>query len=155
MFGELITAKVAALAAGIVVVFAAGWVINGWRWDAKMQAFLAAQNKAVAEAKDRTRAQEQSIQAAANNIRNAKDAEIKVIRDQLDTALIELRNRPSRSANVSITARTATAATGAQLSREDAEFLTREAARAQTTLADYISCYNTYNKVRQLVSDKP
>jgi hypothetical protein len=155
MFGELISIKAAEIAAVLLVVFAAGWVTNGWRWDAKMQAFLSAQAKAVAEAKDRTRAQEQSIQTAANNIRNAKDAEIKIIRDQLDTALIELRKRPSRSSNVSGYARTATSATGAELYREDAEFLTREAARAQATLADYISCYNTYNEVRSVVSKKP
>lgn len=148
MFGELITAKLAAIVAGVVVVFAAGWMVNGWRWNTKMQAYVNAQEKAVAEAKDRARAMEQSLQAAADTIRNSKDAEIKVVRAQLDTALSELRNRPVRGANVSPTAGAKSYGTGAQLYREDAEFLTREAARAQLVLADYIACYDTYNKVR-------
>lgn len=88
------------------------------------------------------------MQAAADNARNIKDAEITIICSQLDAALVSLRERPLRSANVPGAACTCAPATGAQLSREDAEFLAREAARADAAIANLIACNKTYELIK-------
>jgi len=140
--------KAAVAIALVLVAFAAGWTTNGWRWSSKAQALAAAYTQAQIAAENKSRAQEQTIQAAADVERSRKDAEITIVRGQLDTALIELRKRPARGANLSGAAGTGPAATGTQLSREDAEFLTRESARANEMKAAMLACYGTYNAAR-------
>jgi hypothetical protein len=84
------------------------------------------------------------IKTATDQIRKAKDEQIASINTQLANALVELRNRPSRSTTVPING---TCGTGATLFAEDAEFLTREAARADIIRSALDACYNQYDKV--------
>lgn len=149
MFPQLILAKIAAVAAVVLVAFTTGWVVNGWRYKAEAAKVQAAYAKALSDAELASRAKEQSLQAAANAERSKKDAEINVVRSQLDAALVQLRNRPLRRADgVPGPAGVASPATGRELSREDAEFLTREAARAAEIDVELRNCYATYNAVR-------
>jgi biopolymer transport protein ExbB/TolQ len=143
--------RVVALLSAVCVVFAAGWMVNGWRWNSKLQAIIAAQTEARIAAEKKSRTLEQTLQAQINAERNRKDVEINIIRSQLDTALIELRKRPARGSNVPSTTGNNSPATGAQLSREDAEFLTREAARADVMLSNYAACYKSYESIRTSV----
>jgi hypothetical protein len=140
--------KAAVAGAIMLVAFAMGWTVNGWRWSSKAQELAASYTKASVEAEKKSRLQERSIQAAADTERSRKDAEITIVRGQLDTALIELRRRPPRGANLPSASGTCPAATGAQLSREDAEFLARESARANEMKAALLACYGTYNAAR-------
>ena len=88
--------------------------------------------------------QEQS-QAAADQIRKQKDAQIASINNQLVDAVSQLRNRPSRTQS----AANGQGGTGATLSAEDAEFLIREAARADQIRTGLDACYKQYDALNK------
>ena len=148
MFGQLTWMKLGAVVAALLVAFTSGWIINGWRWNNTALKLAAAQTQARIDAEKQTRNQELALQAAADTARSTKDAEITIIRSQLDAALVSLRERPLRSANLPGAASACPPSTGAQLSREDAEFLAREAARADAVVASLHECYSIFNRSR-------
>lgn len=86
---------------------------------------------------------EKEHQAAADQIRKEKDAQIDHINAQLVDAIGELRKRPSRAQN----AANGQSGTGATLSAEDAEFLVREAARADKIRSGLEACYKQYDSI--------
>ena len=96
-----------------------------------------AQEKAV-------RNKEHQYQADADKIRTEKDAQIKAINDQLVNAISELRKRPSRTAESS----NGQSCNGTGLYAEDAEFLIREASRADTIRVALNSCYKQYDSIK-------
>ncbi len=152
MFGELTWIKLGAAIAALLVAFTTGWIINGWRWNTAALKLAVAQTQARIDAEQKSRNQERALQAAADKARNIKDAEIEIIRSQLDAALVSLRERPLRSADLPSAPGTFPPATGAQLSREDAEFLAREAARADQVVADLNACHTVYETRRSLTN---
>lgn len=135
---------IGAVLAGIVL-FCAGWFMNGYRWDAKYTALKNTYAEAVIKAKEEVKKRELALQAKADQQVITKDEQIKSIRNQLDRALVELRKRPSRS-GVSNSSSPAKGSSGADLSREDAEFLVREAARADDAVAQLLYCYRMYDE---------
>ena len=145
MFGELTYVKLGATLAALLVAFTSGWIINGWRWNNTALKLAAALTQARIDAEQKSRKQELALQAAADTARSTKDAEITIIRNQLDAALVSLRERPLRGANLPDAPSTCPPATGAQLSREDAEFLAREAARADRVAASLKECRVAYD----------
>ena len=90
------------------------------------------------------REKEHQLQDATDQIRKDKDAQINSINNQLANALIELRNRPSRSSQISNNGQNGT---GATLFAEDAEFLVREATRADQIRNALDACYKQYDEV--------
>jgi len=90
------------------------------------------------------RLKEHQLQDATDQIRKDKDAQINAINNQLANALIELRNRPSRASKVSVNGQSGT---GATLFAEDAEFLIREATRADQIRTGLEACYAQYDAV--------
>ena len=100
---------------------------------------------------DRYKASQQALtqtlreehQAAADQIRKEKDAQIAAINNSLADALVQLRSRPSRTQG----AANGQGGTGATLSAEDAEFLTREAARADIIRTGLSACYQQYDSL--------
>jgi hypothetical protein len=90
-----------------------------------------------------TRQKEAENQAATDQIRKEKDAQISAINDQLADALIQLRNRPSRTESAS----NGQGGTGLSLSAEDSAFLEREAARADGLRTALDACYKQYDAV--------
>ena len=97
-----------------IVLFCAGFV-SGCQHEQTVQ------EKAV-------RTKEHQYQADADKIRIEKDAQIKAINDQLVNAISELRKRPSRAEQTN----NGQNCNGTGLYAEDAEFLIREASRADT-----------------------
>lgn len=94
------------------------------------------------------REREQSLQKQAATIEEAKDEQIRIIGDQLDTALASLSKRPSRPAgNVSSNSAACKGATGASLSAEDARFSLGEAARADRLRSALEACYKAYDSL--------
>ena len=87
---------------------------------------------------------EHEQQAAADQIRKQKDAQIEAINNQLANAISELRKRPSRSDK----ANNGSCGTGATLYAEDGEFLVREAARADKIRAGLQACYDQYDALK-------
>ena len=90
------------------------------------------------------KAQEQH-QAAADQIRKEKDAQITSINTQLVDAISQLRSRPSRTQGAS----NGQGGTGLSLSAEDAEFLEREAARADILRTSLDACYQQYDALNK------
>ena len=84
-------------------------------------------------------------QAAADKIEKDKNDQINAINTKLSNALVELRNRPSRPKSEATNA--STCGTGATLYAEDAEFLIREASRADTIRTALDACYKQYDEV--------
>jgi len=90
------------------------------------------------------RAKEHQYQADADKIRTEKDAQIKAINDQLVDAISQLRKRPSRSEQAS----NGQSCNGASLYAEDAEFLIREASRADQIRVALQACYQQYEAIK-------
>jgi hypothetical protein len=74
--------------------------------------------------------------------------ELSTINDTLSSDLVSLRNRKDRMSTT--TATTCKGATGAELSGRDAEFLTRESARADTIRAGLKACYEYVDAIQGL-----
>jgi hypothetical protein len=127
MFGVNIYAIIAVVA---VALFCGGFV-NGCSYQ---------QSKAEKTIRDK----EHQYQADADQIRKDKDAQIKVINNQLVDAVSELRKRPSRTAETS----NGKNCNGASLFAEDAEFLVREAARADEVRVALDACYKQYEAIK-------
>ena len=91
-----------------------------------------------------TRQKETEYQTQAAEIRKAKDAQITSINNQLVDAISQLRKRSSRTDTTS----NGQSGTGATLYAEDAEFLIREAARADEIRVGLEACYKQYDSIK-------
>lgn len=85
--------------------------------------------------------------AAVGRIENDRSNQMAVLRDDYDAILSSLRARPSRPTNMPVTSndQSKPGATGSQLYAEDAGFLAREAADADTTRIALTACYSQYD----------
>ena len=127
MFGLNIYAIYAVTA---IVLFCSGFVSG-------CQHQQSAQEKVI-------RDKEHQYQADADKIRTEKDAQIKAINDQLVDAISELRKRPSRSEQTP----NGQGCNGSSLYAEDAEFLIREASRADQIRVALQACYSQYDSLK-------
>jgi len=93
---------------------------------------------------EQTQKAEELHQAAADQIRTQKDAQIASINNQLLDAVIQLRQRPSRAQVAS----NGQGGTGLSLSAEDSVFLEREAARADILRSSLSACYQQYDSLK-------
>ena len=124
------------LAAGALVLL--GSFYFGWHLrDADFQSYKAKQ--AI-----ETQKLQEAHQAQADRIESEKNAQIRTINNQLADAISQLRSRPSRAQ----TSNTGACGTGATLYADDAEFLVREAARADTIRAGLKACYEQYDSLK-------
>lgn len=112
------------------------------RLNASYQAEL---NKAA----DKAKRLEQQMQQDANTLKESKDAQIKIVNEQLSVAISELRKRPKRPSDYSPTTSVTSSCTARELYQEDAGFLTREAARADSILIERDYYYEQYERARQ------
>ena len=93
---------------------------------------------------EQTQKAQELHQAAADQIRTQKDAQIASINNQLLDAVSQLRSRPNRTQ----AAPNGQGGTGLSLSAEDATFLDREAARADILRSALSACYSQYDSLR-------
>jgi len=121
--------------AGLLVVLVCGAGYLGYSLEAARFDRYKAQQQAATQ-----KAQEEH-QAAADQIRKEKDAQIASINNQLLDAVSQLRSRPNRAQD----AANGQDGTGRALSAEDAEFLVREAARADQLRTSLSACYQQYD----------
>ena len=92
---------------------------------------------------------ERANQEKANAAIRTQAAEQAAINTRLRADIAGLRNRPERPADLSsISVTRCTGATGAELSRSDAEFLVGEAARADEIRAGLAACYAVIDGVK-------
>lgn len=93
-----------------------------------------------------------TLQLNADKLTGAKNAQIHRLNADLADALERLRERPSRDSAAGVPVDPAAGAragcTAAQLFREDADALVREAARADRLLADLAQCQAAHSAAR-------
>jgi hypothetical protein len=127
MFGFNLYAILAIVGA---ILFCGGFV-NGCSYQ---------QSKAERTIRDK----EHQYQSDSDTIRMEKDAQIKAINGQLVDAISQLR---SRSSNATKTVN-GQDCNGATLSAPDADFLIREAARADEIRVGLQACYKQYEAIK-------
>lgn len=148
-----------ALVVGLAIGAYADHKVMGARID-RMEAATAEQERVrqVQRAADErtSRTNEQRIVEAAGKTLQEKEDEKNRIVVERDAALASLRARPDRKPASAGTVPAAPAAcqgaTGADLSRQDAEFLVFEAARADGVRAALEQCYGQYEAARAIVN---
>lgn len=122
------------------------------RWDAEK----VVQERVVQAQADKNRQTERQLQAKADTIAKEKQSELENLKRKHASVVAGLRDRPRRdtsdqlSGNPRVTESPAIC-TGAELLREDAEFLAGEAARADEIRAELEACYVQYDNAKQLM----
>lgn len=145
------------------LVVAAGWFAYDWvydrgaasvqaKWD-KEQAQIDKQTAKVAvDALTTTKALASTIETQ----RSQTNAQIATLNSTLAAAIAGLRDRPARGSDGSVPRDPATGAavggTGANLLRQDSEFLTREAARADRLRLQLTQCQAAYAAARSALN---
>ena len=124
---------------GMAVIAISG-IAYGKYESYKLDAYKVAQTKIVQE-------KQQEYQVQSDQIRRNKDAQIEAINSQYVNAISELRKRSSRSQSATV-GQTSTGTTGATLFAEDAEFLIREATRADKIRIALEACYKQYDSIK-------
>ena len=116
----------------------------------EFDAYKIEQLEATTKLQEAAKSYVQDLKTDAEKRIEVKNAELTKINNRLDVTLSELRKRAGRDSQTNLpnAACAQSICTGRGLFSEDGEFLAREAARAQLVLADYIACYDMYNKVR-------
>ena len=132
--GILTYVKIGLCAALLFLAGYIGFSLEAARFNSYKQAQQAATQKAQEE-----------HQAAADQIRKEKDAQITSINAQLVDAVSQLRSRPSRTQGAS----NGQGGTGLSLSAEDSVFLEREAARADILRTGLSACYQQYDSLNK------
>ena len=132
--GVLDSVKIGLFALSLCVAGYLGYAVESSRFNSYKQAQQAA-----------TQALQEQHQAAADQIRKEKDAQIASINTQLANALSQLRSRPSRTQD----AANGQGGTGVSLSAEDSIFLEREAARADILRTALSACYDQYDALNK------
>ena len=132
--GILTYVKIGLCAALLFLAGYIGFSLEAARFDRYKAAQQAATQKAQEE-----------HQAAADQIRKEKDAQITSINAQLVDAVSQLRSRPSRTQASS----NGQGGTGLSLSAEDSGFLEWEAARADRLRTALDACYKQYDSLNK------
>ena len=90
------------------------------------------------------------LQTSADKAQEATSEQIKTLNSSLASAIVGLRNRPTRpdSGSVPVNPGAGRGCTGAELYKPDAEFLAREAARADALQIELKLCYDRYQAAR-------
>jgi hypothetical protein len=146
MYGQLGIAAIV-----LTVGFSAGWVSNGWRLNEKIATIKADHIKEKSDTIANARLKEVELQEAIATLRFNYDKQLKKINTDLNDALDRLRDRPER---VSRPTGTCEGSSGKELSRPDAEFLTRLAAEADKLVTDLQICYKQYDEVRTKILNR-
>lgn len=134
--------------AKIIAIGAVLGALVGLHYIDKHYAIEAVKAKYERERKElatRTERATQALEASSVQKLKERDEKINRISADLDVALERLRHRPSRNTKAP---GTTSSCKGSELYREDAEFLTREAARAERVMEERDFYYNQYEEAR-------
>jgi hypothetical protein len=126
-----------------------GWTINGWRFEARIATLEASYAKEVGRVLTEARNREKSLLEASERYRKDRDAKVKNLNSKLQSVNAELQQRKKRDSRESTDTAACSGATGAELSREDAEFLARLATEADSVAENLNYCIRQYNSIRK------
>ena len=99
-----------------------------------------------------------ALQESFNNIQKDKDAKIKTLNARVASLTRSLQERPNRPEPSGVPNSTGIeeskpGATGAQLYRQDGEFLAGEAARAELIKEELLGCYKSYDEAKSALGE--
>jgi hypothetical protein len=130
----------------------------GWHTYDKQMAVRAANQASAALYESRVFMEASETKDVTINLLNStledvkeKNEKIKALNDSLSDALGRLSKRPQRPIDIPTTPQAGNTCTGTELYREDAEFLTREAARAEKLITERDYYYEQYERARKLL----
>jgi hypothetical protein len=136
---------------GYNVVYDRGAASVQIKWDKEKADVQAQSAKISADALETTK----TLAATIETQRSTTNAQISALNTSLSSAIAGLRQRPSRdsSGGVPVDPSTGSAigATGANLLRQDSEFLVRESARADNLRLQLIQCQASYRAAREAI----
>ena len=138
----------------LVLAVVLAFIANGFYWNAHGSnaadtRWTARIEKERADSLNAARAKEKEMQDAFNAAQRKQATRLADTRRNLDAALAGLRDRPERPSGMPEGSRAdCTGGTGAELSRTDAEFLAREAARGDDIRAGLEACYTAIDAVK-------
>lgn len=145
--------------AGSVLAVVLSYGVGHWRGDSAGQAKVqqqwdhekAQQMAEYAKAQEAARERERQMQAAADELRQEKDRELKELNQRaasLSSSLLKRTERPAQGSGVSQTPGSGqVACTGKDLYREDGQFLARIAREADELRVALKQCYSQYEAV--------
>lgn len=140
---------VAVVLVALGVLLGAGWAIdNNARTSVKAEMTIEYQKK-LDEAEKKAKEAEDNLEAELQSTRKERNERVKALSATIGNLRNELRNRPYRPTDNSTTPQSGTTCTGAQLYREDAEFLAGEAARAESVRIERDYYYEVYENARK------
>lgn len=134
---------------GVAIGGSAAWKVQSWRMDAERLEVAERVMQEVAAAHEEG---ERRVEKIAG-IEKKKQDNLRGVNNRLQRQLAGLQNRPSRT-EASVSAPASATCTGAQLSRQDSEFLEWEAARAQRILEEREACHDSYEALRKRNAEK-
>lgn len=146
--------KIINLVALFVVGFVAGWMVNGWRLNAQIEATEAEHAQALQKAEQVARAKEQAWQAAHDALakkyekekENAK-TEINRLRGRISAGTVRL-SVPARGCAVSSNPGTGAGETRAELDAQAADDLIAIAADGDAAIRELNLCIDKYNALK-------
>lgn len=131
----------------LAVVLVALWGIHEYDKAVAVAEAKAELTVRMEEYAEKTERATKALEASHRSALKDKNAKIDSIERQLADTIVRLRDRPVRPDVVTIT-EIRESCTGAQLYREDAEFLAREAARAERVLEERNYYWQQYEQAR-------
>jgi hypothetical protein len=143
-----------ALSAGVLAItHYSAYRLGSQGVQAEFDAYRLEQLEATRKLQEASRGYVDELKTDAEKRIEVKNAELAKINNRLDATLSELRKRAGRGseANMPNTASAQSICTGRGLFSEDAEFLAREAARADSVKYDLVQCQGQYNKSKELL----
>ena len=146
--------KLIIVIACLLVGLIAGWLGNGWRLNAKIEATAAEHAQALLRAEQEARAKEQEWQAAQNELqaqyeKEKKDAESKIadLRRRVQSGAVRMSVNAT-ACTVSTNTRTGAVETRAELDPKDADDLIAIAADGDAAIRELNLCIDKYNSLK-------
>lgn len=146
--------KIINLVALFVVGFVAGWMVNGWRLNAQIEATAAEHAQAIQKAEQEARAKEQAWQSAHNELqaqheKERKDAESKIadLRRRVQSGAVRMSVNAT-ACTVSQNPGTGLTETRAELDRQAADDLIAIAADGDAAIRELNLCIDKYNALK-------
>lgn len=144
-----ILGKIIPIVGILAIGVALGWVTNGWRLNASIASLKASYAEDRGRVLQEARNREKSLLEASERLRKDRDAKVKNLNSKLQSVNAELQQRKKRDSRESTDTAACSGATGAELSREDAEFLARFAAEADAVVENLNYCIAQYESIRK------
>ena len=138
----------------LLVGLIAGWIVNGWRLNEKIEATAAEHAQALQRAEQEARAKEQAWQSAHNELqaqyeKEKKDAESKIadLRRRVQSGAVRMSVNATTCA-VSKNPGTGLTETRAELDPKDADDLIAIAADGDAAIRELNLCIDKYNSLK-------